>query len=92
MYGCKFIHLSHVCVTIYRIHNALFSDARLKTVWKCLNIYLYKVIFRLMIEIVYIVVIKDGIMLKKKRKMLYCSKKCHMWINHIIDSNKNKYW
>lgn len=32
MYGCKFIHLSHVCVTIYRIHNALFSDARLKTV------------------------------------------------------------
>lgn len=32
MYGCKFIHLAHECVTVYRILNALFSDAGLKTV------------------------------------------------------------
>lgn len=31
MYGCKFIHLAHECVTVYRILNALFSDAGLKT-------------------------------------------------------------
>lgn len=30
MYGCKFIHLSHEYVTIYRTLNALFSDAGLK--------------------------------------------------------------
>lgn len=32
MYGCKFIHLAHEYVPVYRILNALFSDAGLKTV------------------------------------------------------------
>lgn len=34
MYGCKFIHLSHECVTVYKTLNALFSNAGLKNVLK----------------------------------------------------------
>lgn len=34
MYGCKFIHLSHECVTVYKTFNALFSNAGLKNVLK----------------------------------------------------------
>lgn len=35
MYGCKFIHLSHECVTVYKnSFNALFSNAGLKNVLK----------------------------------------------------------
>lgn len=47
MYGCKFIHLSHECVTVYKTFNALFSNAGLKNVLKAFKkkiyIYLYNV-------------------------------------------------
>lgn len=57
MYGCKFVHLSHECVTVYKTTLMLYSQsAGLKNVLKAFkNIYLYKVIFRMM-EIVYIMV------------------------------------
>lgn len=60
MYGCKFIHLIHECVTVYKTFNALFSNAGLKNVLKAFlkNIYIYIFIMFRMMEIVYIAMIE----------------------------------
>lgn len=57
MYGCIVRHITMCCCK--QKLNALFSNAGFKEVLKVFkNIYLYKMIFRIMMKLVYIVMVK----------------------------------